>query len=140
MAVNDHQVITRAALTIGSATLTLDGTSASLQHMVDLVEDQVWGDTFKQRLVGLQDYQLQFEAFNDYTDNELDEDLDALMGTSVAIAFKPSSVAIAVTNPEYQFTGAVSNLTKTYQHGQVAKVSGTIMLTTSAGVTRDVTP
>jgi hypothetical protein len=140
MAIHDHQVITAAYLTIGSATLTLDGQSVTISHSVDLVEDSVWGDTWKQRLISLQDYQLSFEALGDQTDDELNEDLDALMGTNVAVAFRASSGAIAVTNPEYQFTGAVSNLTKTFAHGQVVKISGTIMLTTSAGVTRDVTP
>ncbi len=80
-----------------------------------------------------------FEAINDYTDNELDEDLDALMGTAVSIAFRPNSGTIAVTNPEYQFVGAISQLTKTFAFGQPPKVSGTVMLT-SGGITRDVTP
>ena len=140
MAIHDHQVVLTSRLTIGSATLTLEGQSATLTHSVDLADDTVWGDTYKQRLVALMDYQLSFEALNDYTDNELDEDLDALMGTNVATAYSPSSGAISVTNPEYQFTGAVSSLVKTYSLGQVAKVGGTVMLTTSAGVTRDVTP
>lgn len=139
MAAHDHIVVLNPALTLGAATLTLDGTSATLQHSCDLVEDTVWGDTFKQRLISLQDYQASFEALLDYTDNELDEDLDAIMGTSIAFAFKPVNDTIAATNPEYQFQGGVSNLQKTFALGQTAKVSGTVMLL-SGGITRDVTP
>jgi hypothetical protein len=139
MAAHDHQVILAAYLTIGSATLTLDGQSVTLTQSVDLVEDGVWGDTHKQRLVSLQDVQLQFEALQDNTDNELNEDLDAAVGTNVAVAFRASSASIGPDNPEYQFTAALSNLTKVFAHGQVAKISGTLMLTTSAGITRDVT-
>jgi hypothetical protein len=124
---------------MGAATLTLDGTSATLQHSCDLVEDTVWGDTFKQRLVSLQDYQASFEALIDYTDNELDEDLDSLMGTTFAFAFRPTSSATATTNPEYQFTGGISSLQKAFQLGQIAKVSGAVMLT-SGTLVRDVTP
>ena len=140
MAANDHQVITAGALTLGAATVTLDGVSMTWNNTVDAVEDTVWGDTYKQRLVGLGDYGGTFEAFNDHTDNELDEDLEALLRTSFAVAWKPNSGAISVTNPEYQFTGTLTALTKTYAHGQVPKVTGTLVLTTSAGVTRDVTP
>lgn len=135
-----HQTILAGALTIGSATVTLDGVSMTWNHTVNLVDDTVWGDTFEQALIGVQGYNGSFEAMSDNTDNELDEDLDALMATSVAVAWKASTAAISVTNPEFQFTGAISNLTKTYAHGQVAKVSGQIKLTTSATVTRDVTP
>ena len=133
-----HQVITAGALVIGTATVTLDGVSMTWSDSVDLPEDTVWGDTYKQRLIGLRDYSGSFEALGDNTDNELDEDLDAVLGTSVAITWRSSSGGIAATNPEFQFTGAISNLTKTFAHGQVYKVSGTIMQTTTAAVTRDV--
>lgn len=140
MAAHDHHVITAALLTLGSVTVTLDGTTMQWNHSVDLVDSTVWGDTFKQKLISLQDYGGSFEANNDLTDNELDEDLDAAMATNVAVAWRPSSGAIAVTNPELQFTGAMSNLQKTLTHGQVYKVSANVQLTTSAGITRDVTP
>lgn len=139
MAANDHQVILNALLTLGSATVTLDGTSITDVWSQELPEDTCFGDTFKQRKLSVQDQQLQFEAWNDYTDNELDEDLEALKGTAFAVAYRPSSGAIAVTNPEIQFTGALTNLQKTFQHGQIAKVSGSLMLT-SGTVTRDIAP
>lgn len=138
MAAHDHQVILAAYLTIGSATLTLDGQMATITHTVDLENDEVWGDSWKQRLISLQDYKLDFEVLQDETDNELNEDLDALMDTNVAVAFRASSAGISATNPEYQFTGAVQNLVKTFAHGKVAKITGSVVLTTSAGVTRDV--
>jgi hypothetical protein len=137
MAVHDHLVITGAKLTLGAATLSLDGVSMNWSRSVDLPEDTVWGDTFKQRLIGLQDYQGSFEALIDYTDDELDEDLDAIMGTAVAVAWNPVNTTNSATNPQIQFTGAISNLTKTIAHGQVAKVSGNIMLT-SGTITRAV--
>lgn len=140
MAAHDHQVIMAAYLTLGSAALTLDGVQATLTTSVEFDEDTVWGDLWKQRKISLGDVQLTFEAINDYTDNELDEDLDALIRTEIACALRPDSGAISATNPEYQFTGAVSTLQKTFQHGKVPRVSGTVMLTSGSGITRDVTP
>ena len=77
---------------------------------------------------------------NDHADDALDEDMEALLATSFAVAWRASDGAIAVGNPEYQFTGSLSSLNKTYAMGQIAKISGTIMMTTTAAVTRDVTP
>ena len=137
MAAHDHTITLASYLTMGAATLTLDGTAFSIARSVDLPEDTVWGDTYKQRLIGVQDIQATFEALNDFTDNELDEDIDALMGTAFAVDFRPATGSPSATNPAAQFTGAISNLQKTYAHGQVAKISGTIMLT-SGTLTRAV--
>lgn len=133
-----HTVILNGYLSLGGTVISCDVVSMTITHSVDLPEDTAFCDSWKQRLIGVQDYQVAFEAYNDHTDNALDEDLDALMATHFAAAWRPTGDAISASNPEVQFTGAIGTLTKTYAHGAVAKVSGTIMQSTSAGITRDV--
>ena len=135
-----HLVVLDGFISMGGTNFHPDTLSFSSSHSVELVEDTVFADNFHQRLVGLQDYQMTWEAENDHADDALDEDVEALIGTSFAVAWRASDGAIAVGNPEYQFTGSFSNVTKTYAMGQIAKISGTIMMTTTSAVTRDVTP
>jgi hypothetical protein len=135
-----HTVITGGFLSLGGTDVSADTKSISASESAELQDDTCFADTWRQRLVGLRDYQLQAELHNDAVDDALDEDLEALLGTSFAVAWRYDDGAISTGNPEYQFTGAISSINKTVAVGEVNKVSLTIMLTTSAGVTRDVTP
>ena len=60
-------MITAGRLTLGAATVTLDGVTMTWNNTVEAVDDTVWGDTYKQRLIGLGDYGGSFEAINDHT-------------------------------------------------------------------------
>jgi len=135
-----HLVVLDGYLTLGGTSIHPDSLSFTVTHNVELVDDTVFGDNFKQKLIGIQDYQLSFEAENDHADDALDEDIEALIATNFAVAWRASDGAISTSNPEYQFTGALSSVAKTYAMGQIAKISGTISITTTAAVTRDVTP
>jgi hypothetical protein len=135
-----HIVTNNSYLSLGGTVVSTDSTSINPTQSAELQDDTCFGDTFHQRLVGLQDYQLQVELNNDYADDALDEDIEALLGTSFAVAWKPVATTISTSNPEYQFTGAISSINKTHAVGQITKISLTIMISTSAGVTRDVTP
>ena len=135
-----HTVVMDGYITMGGTNFHTDTMSFSSSHSVELVEDTVFGDNFHQRLIGLQDYQMSWEAENDHADDALDEDVEALIATNFAVAWRASDGAISTSNPEYQFTGSFSNVTKTYVMGQIAKISGAIAMTTTAAVTRDVAP
>lgn len=135
-----HTVITGGYLSLGGTDVSGDTHSMTADETNDLPEDTAFGDTFKQRLIGLRDYQMSIEMYNDFADDALDEDLEALLGTSFAVAWRPDDGAISTSNPEYQFTGAISSISKGHSIGGVATVSLTIQQTTTASVTRDVTP
>lgn len=131
-----HLVVLKGFLSMGGTNIHPDTLAFNTSHSVELVDDTVFGDTFKQRLIGLQDYQLSFEAENDHADDLLDEDIEALIGTSFSTIWRASDAAIGLGNPSYTFTGSFSTVNKTYAMGQIAKISGTILITTSATVTR----
>lgn len=135
-----HIVVMDGFISMGGTNIHPDTLSFTVTHSTELVEDTVFADNFHQRLIGLQDYQVAFECENDHADDALDEDIEALIATNFAVAWRASDGAISTSNPEYQFTGSFSSITKTYAMGQIAKISGTIMMTTTASVTRDTTP
>ena len=133
-----HQVANGSFISLGGTDMSSDGTSISDAHSTDLPEDTSFADTFKQRLIGLQDYQLSLEFNQNYVDDGLDEDLEALKATNFAVLWRPDDAVVGTGNPEYQFTGAISSMTKTHQLNNVMTVSVTIMNTTTATVTRAV--
>ena len=135
-----HGVTTNAYLLLSATEVSTYLKSLQASETFDLPDDTCMGDTYKQRLVGVGDYQLSGEFNNDYVDNLLDEVIEGLKGTNFAVAWRPVNTTIAAGNPEYQFTGSFSSLVKKHTHGQPHGLTFTIMLTTSAGVTRDITP
>lgn len=135
-----HLVTLNGYLSLGGTVVSTDTASMNTTHGVDLIDDNNFGDLWHQRVIGAQDFQMAFEASNDLVDDALDEDIEALIATNFAVAMRHDGGAISASNPEYQFTGSFSSIQKTFQWNTLAKISGTIMLTTSAGVTRDITP
>lgn len=91
---------------------------------------------------GLKSFSVELEFNNDFTDNELDEDLFALWDarTKFAIAIRHNRTsAISATNPEYQFTGFIASWNP-IQGAKGTLAGGTLRLANSTALVRDVTP
>lgn len=113
-----------------SATLTVDA------NQLDTTDFASGGWT--EVIGGLKSGTLALTFNDDVADNDVDEELWALLGTVVAFTIKATSGSISTSNPEYQgnvlitshsFGGAVGDL-----------ASKSLTWPTSGSITRDVTP
>ena len=87
---------------------------------------------------GLKSGTLSFEFHDNVADNDIDEELWALLGTVVAFTLKPVSGATSASNPEYQ--GSVL-VTSHAIGGGVGELAGkSLSFPTSGAVVRDITP
>ena len=99
-----------AIVTVNSAALSPDGVKVDLEYSAEELEDTAFGDTTKSRIGGLFDWGGSFEFNQDFDATPApDVDLFAVVGTVVAIAFRPTSSSISATNPEYQGNALITN-------------------------------
>jgi len=87
---------------------------------------------------GLKRGTLAVEFMDDVADNDIDEELFALLGTVVAYALRPTSDAISTANPEYQ--GSVLITSHSIGGGVGDLATKSLTWPTSGAPTRDVTP
>jgi hypothetical protein len=74
----------------------------------ELQEDTAMGDLTHAKKPGLKNWTVDIEFYQDFVDDGLDEVLQALVGSEVAIAIRPDNDlpgAPTDANPEYQMTG-----------------------------------
>lgn len=130
-----------------TSSLNLGGTEMS-SHLMNLqathsqadLDDTTFADTFKNRIGGLQDYQMSVGFFDELADNDLDEIMFAFWSSnSVAIQWRYlQSATESAINPEYGFTGMILNDQVGGGVGEEAKRSVSIAMQSGA-LTRDVT-
>ena len=113
-----------------SATLTVDAARLDTTDFASAGWVEVIG--------GLKSGSLALEFMDDVADNDVDEELFALLGTAVAFTLKAATGAISAANPEYQGSVLVTSHSLGGSVGELAKKSLTFPLT--GAVTRDITP
>lgn len=86
---------------------------------------------------GLKSGTLALEFMDDVADNDVDEELFALIGSVVAFTLKATTGAISTSNPEYQGSVLVTSLALGGAVGDLATKSLTWPI--SGSITRDVT-
>ena len=133
-----HFVYTNAYLSLGGTDVSGHLRSIQANHNQDTPDDPTMGDVFMSRLAGVRDYGVTPVLSDDYDAGDLDEDIDALWGTTFAVAWRPVNEAISTSNPEYQFTGVLSSDQAGGAFGDAAvRTLGAIMIATGE-VTRAV--
>jgi predicted secreted protein len=113
-----------------SATLTVDAAQLDTTDFASGGWVEVIG--------GLKTGTLTLEFMDDVADNDVDEELFALIGTVVAFALKPVSGTISASVPEYQGFVLVTTYTVGGAVGDLAGKSLTWPI--SGSITRDITP
>lgn len=86
--------------------------SLTATHTQAEIDDTIFGDTFRNRICGLQDYEMAIGLRDDIADNEVDEDIFALWASNGSLAVQwgyLQSFTESATNPEYQFTGMLTS-------------------------------
>lgn len=113
-----------------SATLTLDAAQLDTTDFASGGWTEVIG--------GLKSGTLALEFMDDVADNDVDEELFALLGTVVAFTVKATNAAIGAGNPEYQGNVLVTGHSIGGAVGELAMKS--LTFPTSGAITRDITP
>lgn len=113
-----------------SATLTVDAAQLDTTDFASAGWTEVIG--------GLKSGTLALEFMDDVADNDVDEELFALLGTVVTFTVKATSAAIGAGNPEYQGSVLITSHAIGGGVGELAAKS--LTWPTSGSITRDITP
>jgi hypothetical protein len=95
-------------ITIGTAILSEDIASVTLDITADEVETTAFGSTYRTRIGGLKDASVSLDFHQDFGAGSVDALLFPLMGSTVAVKIAPTSGTVTATNPEYRFTALVT--------------------------------
>lgn len=133
-------VLTDVVVTINTTNNFSDHVAAvTITTDVADVITTAFSNTAETRIGGLRDNSVQIDFHQDFASANVEAVIYPLIGTSVPIAIKPTSSAIATTNPEYQFNALITSWTPVAGAvGELATVSVTWPIT--GAITKDVTP
>lgn len=103
---------TDAYVSLGGTDMSAYVKSVTLNYSAEMLDDTAMGDTTRVNLGGLKNWSVEVEFNQDFTDNELDEDLFALVGASTAVVIRPvKSSLVGTSNPNYTGTGVMESYT-----------------------------
>lgn len=130
-------VLTDAYISINGNTLSDHGNKVEIPVTVEDKETTAFGQTWKNRLGGVKDANLNITFIQDYVTGMLDSIMWALLGTVVTFEVRPTSGTVSSSNPKY--TGSI--LVKEWKpiiggHGDLVEVD--VSFPTSGTVTRGV--
>lgn len=95
-------------VTIGTAVISDDIASVTLDITSDEIETTAFGSTSRTRIGGLRDASVSLDFHQDFGAGAVDSLLYPLMGGTVAVKIAPTSGTVTATNPEYRFTALVT--------------------------------
>ena len=126
-------------VTLNSVDLSDQVTAATINQTFDELETTSMGGNGSHTFVkGLESSTVTLDFLNSYAASEVMTTLQAAYGTTVALTIKPTSAVISATNPEFQTTILVNNLTPV--SGSVGDLSTqSITFTCNSPIVVDVT-
>src|SRR4051812_10105609 len=100
-----------SSISLGGNEMASHLMSLQATHTQADLDDTVFADTFKNRIGGLQDYQMTLGLFDELADNDLDEIMFAIWSSnSTAILWRYlQSATESAVNPEYGFTAILTS-------------------------------
>lgn len=98
-------VLTDAYISIASNVLSDHGNKVEIPIEVEEKETTAFGQTWKTRVGGLKDGNLNISFIQDFVAAQLDTIMWALLGTVVAFEIRPTSGTVTTSNPKY--TGSI---------------------------------
>lgn len=94
-------VLTNCYVLINAVDLSNKATSITLKIEADDQDSTAFGSTYHTRVGGLKDWSADIEFNADFAASAVDATLFPLLGTSVAVEFRPDAGARSTTNPGY---------------------------------------
>ena len=126
-------------VTLNSVDVSDQVTAATINQTFDELETTSMGGNGSHTFVkGLESSTVTLDFLNSYAASEVATTLQSAYGTTVALTIKPTSAVISATNPEYQTTVLINNLTPV--SGSVGDLSSqSIQFTCNSPIVVDVT-
>lgn len=126
-------------VTLNSVDLSDQVTAVTINQTFDELETTSMGATSHTFVKGLESSTVTLDFINSYASSEVAATLQAAYGTTVPLTIKPTSAVVSATNPEYQTTILVNNLTPV--SGSVGDLSTqSITFTCNSAIVVDTTP
>ena len=107
MAIFMNETVT---VTVNSVDLTDHITSVDFVENASEIETTAMGDANVTRIGGLKDGSVRISWHQDYASSEVYATLNPLLGTATTVVVKPTSAAVAATNPSKSVSALVSEL------------------------------
>tara|TARA_R100001463_G_scaffold22468_1_gene53926 strand:+ start:731 stop:1138 length:408 start_codon:yes stop_codon:yes gene_type:complete len=107
MAIFMNETVT---VTVNSVDLTDHITSVDFIENASEIETTAMGDANVTRIGGLKDGSVRISWHQDYASSEVYATLNPLLGTTTTVVVKPTSAAVAATNPSKSVSALVSEL------------------------------
>lgn len=127
-------------VTLNSVDVSDQVTAATINQVFDELETTTMGGNGSHTFVkGLESSTVTIDFLNSYAAAEVATTLQSAYGTTVPLTIKPTSAVLSATNPEYQTTILVNNLTPI--SGSVGDLSTqSISFTCNSPIVVDTTP
>jgi hypothetical protein len=93
---------------VNSVNLSSYCRAVTLEVSADELDDTAFGDTYRSKLGGLKEWNLQLEFNSDFAASAVDATVWPLLGTTTTVKVRPTTSAIGSTNPEYSGSALVS--------------------------------
>lgn len=94
-------VLLDCVISINGNAISDHGNKVELPITAEALETTTFGQTYKTRVGGLKDAQLNVSLLNDFSTSNLDSIMFPLIGTVVPFIVKTTSAATATSNPAY---------------------------------------
>jgi hypothetical protein len=130
------KLATAAAPTVPSIDISDHVSAVTLTQIVDELEVTTMGDSAHKVVGGLQSATLQIDFFNDWAASQVMTTLNAAFATTLAISMiTVKGTPVSATNPTYQFSIFVNNLTPVGTGGVGDEAASSISFTVNTTVT-----
>ena len=130
------KLATNAAPTTPSIDISSYVTNAVINQIVDELEVTAMGDTSHKFVAGLQSATFSVDFINDWAASQVNETLSAAFGKTLAVSvITVKGTAVSATNPTYQFSILVNNLTPIGQGGVSEIATSSLSFTVNSAVT-----
>ena len=130
------KLATDAAPTTPSIDISSYVTNAVINQIVDELEVTAMGDASHKFVAGLQSGTFTIDFINDWAASQVNETLSAAFGQTLAVSvITVKGTAVAATNPTYQFSIFVNNLTPIGQGGVSEIATSSLSFTVNSAIT-----
>jgi len=130
------KLATAAAPTVPSIDISAYVTNAVLNQIVDELEVTAMGDSAHKYVAGLQSGTFSIDFINDWAASQVMTTLNAAFGQTLAVSvITVKGTAVSATNPTYQFTVLVNNLTPIGTGGVAEVATSSLSFTLNSALT-----
>ena len=130
------KLATAAAPTVPSIDISSYVTNAVINQIVDELEVTAMGDSAHKFVAGLQSGTFSIDVINDWAASQVMTTLNAAFGTTLSVSvITVKGTAVSATNPTYQFSILVNNLTPIGTGGVSEVATSSLSFTVNSAIT-----